>query len=122
VVVLTDTATFVGPLRGRQLGAVYVRGESKLIESPDAVPVEVNLIPLQTVPGRDGVGMMVVVPTLAKRENRHPPAIGRSIPGLKAARTPKMRGRVYKPSPKTVRKKMPHSSRSATQRSSLQAS
>lgn len=38
----------------------------KLLENPDAVPVEVDFVPLQTVPDRDGVGMMVVVPSFAE--------------------------------------------------------
>src|SRR5277367_338262 len=74
-----------------------MRSESKLREHPYAIPVEVNLVPLQTVAGRDGMGMMVIVPTFAESEQRHPPAIGRSIPGLKAARAPKMRRGVDQP-------------------------
>ena len=50
--------------------------KSKLPEDPDAVAVEVDFVPLQAVPGRDGEGVMVVVPPLTESQQRHPPTVG----------------------------------------------
>jgi hypothetical protein len=38
-------------LRAWQSGAIDVRGEAELFEDADAVPVEVDLIPLEAVAG-----------------------------------------------------------------------
>jgi hypothetical protein len=53
-----------------------IRCKSKLLENPDAVPVEVDFVPLQTVPSRDRVGMMIVVPALPESQQCHPPTVG----------------------------------------------
>jgi hypothetical protein len=66
-------------------------------QNPDSIPVEVDFVPRQAMPRRSRVGMVVVVPDLAKRQQRHPPTISRQIPRRKAARTPNMRGRIDQP-------------------------
>src|SRR5271154_5548075 len=47
--------------------------EAELFEHPNGVPVEVDFVPLQAVPGRNRVGVMVVVPAVAETYQRHPP-------------------------------------------------
>ena len=41
--------------------------------------------------------VMIVVPALAERQQGHPPAIGGEIACGKAARTPRVRGRIHQP-------------------------
>lgn len=50
--------------------------KSELLEHPNGVPVEVDLIPLQPVSGRDGVGVMVVMPPVSETHQCHPPIVG----------------------------------------------
>ena len=49
--------------------------ESELLENPDGIKVEVNFIPLQTVSGRNRVGVMVVMPPVSETQQRHPPIV-----------------------------------------------
>ena len=44
------------------------------------------------------MGMMVVVPAFAKRQQRHPKAVFGGVPGRKPLRSPHMSGRVHEPS------------------------
>jgi hypothetical protein len=46
------------------------------LEHPNRVPVEVDFIPLQPVPGRNREGVMVVVPAISETQKRHPPIVG----------------------------------------------
>jgi hypothetical protein len=50
--------------------------KSELLEHPNGVPIKVDLIPLQPVSGRDGVGVMVVVPPVSETHQCHPPIVG----------------------------------------------
>jgi hypothetical protein len=66
---------FIGIAANGQFGAGDMGSESKLREGPYAIPVDVDFVPVQTVAGRDGVRMMVIVPALAKSERCHPPTV-----------------------------------------------
>ena len=50
--------------------------KSELLEHPNGVPVEIKFIPLQPVPGRNRVGVMVVMPAISEAHQRHPPIVG----------------------------------------------
>ena len=49
-----------------QLGPTDMGSKSELLENPNGVPVEVDFIPLQPVPGRNRVGVMVVMPPISE--------------------------------------------------------
>src|SRR5580704_4043744 len=83
--------------RPRQRSLVNPVNQSELLEHPNSVKVEVELVPLQPVSSRNRVGVMVVMPTISETDQRDPPIVGRRITSLKASRTPDMRGRVHDP-------------------------
>ncbi len=80
-----------------QLDGVDLAREPQLFERPDAVPIEVDLVPREAVARRNRVRMVIVVPAFAEGEQSHPPAIRRKIAGLKAPRTDHVRGRIDQP-------------------------
>lgn len=43
-------------------------GKPEELQHPNAPPVKVDLVPLETMLGRRGMSMMIVVPTFAKSE------------------------------------------------------
>ena len=72
-----DATTYQLPRGG---GAVKANsfdpaGESHELHQANAPPVEVNLVTLQTVKRRRGMGVMVVVPSFAKSQQRDPPVV-----------------------------------------------
>ncbi len=71
--------------------------QTELLQRPNAVPVHIHFIPAQAVPGGNRMGVMIVVPALAKGEKRHPPAVGGKVFGDEAARTPAMGCGVHQP-------------------------
>jgi hypothetical protein len=58
--------TLVGQRANRWLGLMDTGSKSELLENPNGVPVEVDFIPLQPVPGRNRVGVMVVMPPISE--------------------------------------------------------
>ena len=42
--------------------------QTQLFEGPYAVPVQVELVPLETMAGRNWMGVMIIVPALAKAD------------------------------------------------------
>ena len=72
-------------------------GQARLREQPDAIVVDVELVPGETVARADRVGVVVVVPALAAGEQGDPPAVARVIAGLEAACAVEVRGRVDEP-------------------------
>src|SRR5580692_5734564 len=71
--------------------------QPELLENPNGVPVEINFVPTQTMPSRNRVGVMVVMPPISETHHGHPPIVGGGIAGLEAARPPNMRGGVDDP-------------------------
>ena len=49
--------------------------KSELLENPNGVIVEVNFVPLQSVPGRNRVGVMIVMPPVSETYQRDPPIV-----------------------------------------------
>src|SRR5579875_592696 len=82
---------------GVELGDLDLFGEAGFFEEPDAVVVDIELVPGEAVAGADRVGVVVVVPAFAAGEQSDPPAVARIVLGFKAARSPKVRGGVDKP-------------------------
>ena len=71
--------------------------EADLREEPDAVVVDVDLVPFEAVACADGVGVVVVVPAFAAGEQSDPPVIAGVVLGLEAALAPEMRCGVDQP-------------------------
>src|SRR5437660_1132234 len=71
--------------------------EAELLERPDAIPIQINFIPCDAMPGRNRMRMMIIVPAFAKGEDRDPPVVGGEIVGDKAARAPSVGDGVHHP-------------------------
>ena len=83
-----------------QLREVYflnLSGQAQFFKRPDSVPVDVNLVPFQTVTSRSRMRVVVNVPAFAECQQRNPPTVGREVPGGKAPRSPGVRRRVHQP-------------------------
>src|SRR5580700_6367021 len=61
---------------GLQPGAFDVPSEAEGLQGIDAVPVDVHLIPGMAVAGCLRLGMVVIVPAFAKRQDGNPEAVG----------------------------------------------
>jgi len=71
---------------GSQAGDL--RCETNHLERPNAIPVHVYLVPLQAVPGRSGMRMMIVVPSFTKGQKGNKPVIGGIISRRKGSSAP----------------------------------
>jgi len=65
--------------------------EADFAKNPDAVVVDVELIPGEAVTSADRVGVVVVVPAFAAGEQSDPPVVARVILGLETALAPQVR-------------------------------
>ena len=65
--------------------------EADLLQKPDAVVVDVELIPGEAVASTDRMRVVVVVLAFATGEQSHPPGVARVVLGFKAARTEHVR-------------------------------
>ena len=72
-------------------------GEADFGEQPDAVVVDVELVPGEAVARADGVGVVVVVPAFSSGEQGDPPGVAGVVLGLEAARTEHVGGGVDQP-------------------------
>src|SRR5271156_2487477 len=72
----------------------HVLGETHLLQQPNSVVVHVEFPPRQSVPYRDWMRMVIVVPSFATGQQRNPPVITGLIAGRKAPRSPHVGGRV----------------------------
>src|SRR5216117_2345669 len=71
--------------------------EAELLERPDAIPIQINFIPCDAMPGRNRMRMMIIMPAFAKGEDRDPPVVGGEIVSDKAARAPSVGDGVHHP-------------------------
>ena len=78
-------------------GDLDLCGEAELGEEPDAVVVGVELVPGEAVAGADGMGVVVVVPSLAAGEEGDPPGVARVVVGVEAAGAEDVGGGVDQP-------------------------
>ena len=72
-------------------------GEAEFLEEPDAVVVDVELVPDEAVARGDGVGVMVVVPAFAAGEQGNPPGVAGIVLGFEAAGADEVGGGVDQP-------------------------
>jgi hypothetical protein len=82
---------------GIEFGDLDLFGETEFAEDPDAVVVDVELIPGESVTRADGVGVVVVVPALAAGENGDPPVVAGVVLGFETALAPEVSGGVDQP-------------------------
>src|SRR5688572_18344893 len=85
-------ASLIQTSRIRVRGALDVPCQAQRLERADTNPVEIQLVPRETVTRARRMGVMVVVPAFSECEQRHPPVVGGIIAGLEAARTPLVGG------------------------------
>ena len=71
--------------------------KTDLGEQPNAVVVDIELVPGEAMTSTDRMGMVVVVPAFASGEKCDPPVVARVVAGLKAALAPEVRGGVDQP-------------------------
>ena len=76
---------------------LQVPGQPEEFQNVHQNPRVVEFIPLQAVPRRSRMRVVIVVPAFAERDQRHPPGIARIVAGFKAPRSPHVRGRIYQP-------------------------
>src|SRR5271169_5810807 len=91
-----ENAGWLGVL-GVVLGDLDAFGEADFGEEPDAVVVDVELVPGETVARADGMGVVVVVPAFASGEESDPPVVAGVVLGFEAALAPEVRGGVDEP-------------------------
>lgn len=72
-------------------------GQAEFFHDPDAVVVDIELVPGEAVAGADGVGVVVVVPSFAAGEQGDPPGVARVIFSFEAARTEEVGSGVDQP-------------------------
>eukprot|EP00187_Rhodella_violacea_P003315 CAMPEP_0174896448 /NCGR_PEP_ID=MMETSP0167-20121228/10629_1 /TAXON_ID=38298 /ORGANISM="Rhodella maculata, Strain CCMP736" /LENGTH=431 /DNA_ID=CAMNT_0016136017 /DNA_START=425 /DNA_END=1719 /DNA_ORIENTATION=- len=75
----------------------HLCGEAQLLQHPHEVPRHVDLPPQQAVPRAVLERVVVVVPALAKRQQRHRGVVHRDIAGLEALEPPHVRRGVDEP-------------------------
>ena len=73
---------------GVELGDLDFFGEAELLEKPDAVVVDVELVPGEAMARGDGMGVVVVVPALAAGDEGDPPVVAGVVAGFEAAGCP----------------------------------
>ena len=64
---------------------------------PDAIVVDIKLIPDQAMPGRNRVGVVIVVPAFTAAQQSDPPIVPRVIAGGEAPGSPHVGRRVDQP-------------------------
>src|SRR6478735_2010834 len=72
-------------------GDLDVPHHAERAEQLQGEPADVELVPRQAVASGDRVRVVVVVPALAEREERDPPAVARVVLGVEAAAAPHVR-------------------------------
>src|SRR5579872_486218 len=82
----------------REPYALDIPSQTQLFQSPDAVPVRVDLVPLEAMSGGCGMSVMIVVPALAEGYQCDPPTVGGKIAGGETAGAPGVRRRIHQPS------------------------
>jgi hypothetical protein len=80
-----------------EFGDLDLFGEADFAENPDAVVVDVELVPGEAVASADGMSVVVVVPAFAAGEHGDPPVVAGVVLGLEAALAPEVSGGVDKP-------------------------
>lgn len=93
--VLCGLIQFGGLFAGVKLADIFC--PAKLFKDADCDPVHVELIPLCAMTRRGRECVVVIMPALAKGEDRNEPIVGRKIAGVVWAFSVNMRERINKP-------------------------
>ena len=72
-------------------------GQPEKLQRMNTDPVQIDLVPAQTVTRRRRMRVMVVVPSLAERQQRYPPTVTRIVTGLESCSAPQVSGRIDEP-------------------------
>ena len=86
-----EFAGTIEPLR------LHIPSEAENPQNQNSIPVRVEFVPGHAVTGGLRIGVMVVVPALTERQERHPEAVPGIIMSAKAPSSPHMRGGVDQP-------------------------
>src|SRR6266404_6865631 len=81
----------------RELRQRDVPRKSKRAQRPDAVPVWIDFIPGDAMPGSLRNRMVIVMPAFAESKNGNPETVRRVIAGHETLRTPHVRGGIHEP-------------------------
>ncbi len=83
--------------RGRRSRRLDVPGQAERLQRADAHPVEIDFVPREAVARAGRMGVMVVVPPFAERQQRDPPVVRRVVARVEPARSPLVGRRVHQP-------------------------
>src|SRR6516164_6192233 len=81
----------------RKFWCFHIPSQAEHAENADAVPVHVAFVPCQSMTGRLGMGMVIVVPAFAERQHGYPEAVLRGVSSNEALPAPHMGGRIDEP-------------------------
>mmetsp|Transcript_36684 Transcript_36684/g.93767 ORF Transcript_36684/g.93767 Transcript_36684/m.93767 type:complete len:201 (-) Transcript_36684:854-1456(-) len=81
----------------RLRGQLHCRSQADRLESRDDHPSHVDLPPLESMPGAELKGVVVVVPALAEREHANPPVVPAQVASVVVLASPYMSSAVHKP-------------------------
>jgi hypothetical protein len=73
-----------------EFGDLDLFSEAELAEHPDAVVVDVELVPGEAVASTDWMGVVVIVPAFAAGEDGDPPVVAGVVLGFEAALAPEV--------------------------------
>src|SRR5450631_2255861 len=63
----------------------------------NAIPIQIELVPCETVTGRLRFGVVVIMPALPEGQHGDPKAVSRVVVSLESLRPPHMRGGIDEP-------------------------
>ena len=63
--------------------------EPDAMERVDAEPIDIQLVPGEAVADAAWIGVVVVMPALAKRQQGYPPVVGRIVAGSESGGCPR---------------------------------
>src|ERR1041384_5901475 len=72
-------------------------GQAQQLQRANPEPVQIDLVPTQTMTRGRRMSVMVVVPALTKRQQRYPPTVTRVVAGFDFCSAPQMSGRIDEP-------------------------
>src|SRR6266567_2557353 len=81
----------------RELHAIDVPRQAKFFEGPNAIPVQIEFIPLQAMTGGNWVSVMIIVPPFAKADQSNPKIVRRKVARDKPPRSPGVSAGVDQP-------------------------
>src|ERR1051326_85568 len=83
-----------GAVEAEALDAVR---ESEKLQRTNPEPVQIEFIPVQSMARGGRMCVVVVVPSLAERQQRYPPTVARIVAGFETCSPPQMSRRIHQP-------------------------